>query len=223
MLTRVLSVSRSGYYAWRHREAAATAKREAERQLLAHIRRHHADSRGSYGVRRITASIRSTGESVNHKRVARLMRQAGLRGITRRRKRPRTTLSEDRPAVATNVLDRQFKADRANQKWCGDITYVRLLDGSFVYLAVVIDLYSRRIVGWSIADSLHTPLVLEAQRRALWQRRPESGRVLMHTDQGSQYQSRDFRALLREWGVEQSLSRRDNCWDPPRRMQACSQ
>lgn len=210
MLTRVLSVSRSGYYAWSQQHKAIQAKVEADRQLLTRIRRVHAESRGNYGVRRIPASIRSEGEPVNHKRVARLMRQAGLAGMTRRRKRPRTTLSTDQPPVARNVLNRQFTADRMNQKWCGDITYVRLPDGRFVYLAVVLDLYSRRIIGWSV---LHTALVTEAQTQALWQRRPESGTILMHTDQGSQYQSREFRELLSRWGVQQSLSRRGNCWD----------
>ena len=115
--------------------------------------------------------------------------------------------------MATNVLNRQFKADRVNQKWCGDITYVRLRDGSFVSLAVVLDLYSRRVIGWSVADTLHTALVTEAQQQALWQRRPSAGGVVMHTDQGCQYQSREFRRLLQSWGVAQSLSRRGNCWD----------
>ncbi len=213
MLCGVLQVSRSGYYRWRSVRAQEEAKQEADRQLLPRIRLIHAESRGSYGVRRITAALGREGIVVNYKRVFRLMPQAGLARISRRRRRPRTMLSSDRTPVATNLLAREFRADRPNQRWCGDITYIRLADGRFVYLAVVLDLYSRRVIGWSVQESLESNLVIEAQRRALWQPRAKKGEVLMHSDQGSQYQSREFRRLLAKWGVTQSLSRRGNCWD----------
>lgn len=213
VLCRVLEVSRSGYYAWRSPRRARQAKVEADRQLLTRLRCIHAESNGSYGVRRMSASLRRQGIRINRKRVARLMRQAGLRGMTRRRWRPRTTLSTDRPPIAMNLLNRQFRVDQPNRSWCGDITYVRLADGRFVYLAVVLDLYSRRVIGWSVRGTLEAELVVEAQRRALWQRRPAKGETLMHSDQGSQYQSTEFRRLLAAWGVRQSLSRRGNCWD----------
>ena len=128
------------------------------------------------------------------------MRQEGISGVIRRRRRPRTTCSSGRRPVAQNVLARQFQAERPNQRWSGDITYVRLSDNRFVYLAVVLDLYSRRVIGWSVQESLESSVVIEAQRRALWQRRPNKGTVLMHSDQGMQYQSREFCRLLGKMG-----------------------
>lgn len=212
MMCHLLGVPRSSYYKWR--QSSSTAKQQQEdRHLLARIRRIHAESGGSYGVPRICRALAAEGVSVNHKRVARLMRQAGLHGSRRRSVRPRTTTPSEAMPVARNILAREFTAEGPNRKWCGDITYVRLRDGTFVYLAIVLDLFSRRVVGWHVSVLLTADLVVEAQRRALLMRRPRPGCLLMHSDRGSQYASDAFRAQLDRWSVRQSMSRKGNCHD----------
>lgn len=211
-MCRVLLVPRSSYYKWKN-STADTDKYQEDRRLLAHIRRIHAESDGVYGVPRISKALHAETTPVNHKRVARLMRQAGIQGVRRQNTRPRTTTSAHTFPIAENILAREFTATEPNRKWCGDITYVRLRNGSFVYLAMVLDLFSRRILGWQVSRSLEAGLVIEAQRRALLLRRPEPGQLLMHSDRGSQYASNEFRSQLQQWKVQQSMSRKGNCHD----------
>lgn len=208
LLCRVLDVSRSGYYAWRQRKPSA--RKMADKVLLALIRLHHKKSRGTYGSPRIHAALRKEGVRCGRKRVARLMREAGLRARRKRSYRI-TTLSNHSLPVAPNLLDRQFSADRMNQVWLSDITYVATAEG-WLYLAVVLDLYSRKIVGWSMQPTLARQLVLDALQMALGRRRPQSG-WLHHSDRGSQYASADYQALLSDHGALVSMSRRGDCYD----------
>ncbi|NJL72163.1 MAG: IS3 family transposase [Candidatus Competibacteraceae bacterium] len=210
-MCRVLRVSRAGYYAWRGRPPAAQTARQE--RLIATIREVHAESRGSYGSPRIHAELieRQISGCVNT--VAKLMRQHGIRSKRRRRYRVCTTDSRhDRP-VFENKLDREFQADRPNRKWVCDITYVPTEEG-FLYLAIVMDLFSRKIVGWAMADHLRAELCLDALRMAIGRRRlaPGSG-LLHHSDRGVQYASGDYQHELDAWGINCSMSRRGNCYD----------
>ncbi|HEU4541128.1 MAG TPA: IS3 family transposase [Jiangellaceae bacterium] len=182
---RVLNVSRSGYYEWRSRPKSARA--EENELLVKHIRAIHADSRGSYGWPRVTAELRlGLGLPVNHKRVARLMREAGLQGLYRRRRRG-TTLRDPAAEPATDLVNRQFTVDAPNQLWITDITEHPTEQGK-VYCAAVMDAYSRLIVGWSIAEHMRTELVTDALGMAILRRQPES-ETIVHSDHGSQYTS----------------------------------
>jgi putative transposase len=185
LLARVLGVSRQGYYAWakrRMRGPSARARRDA--MLSEKIRAHHAASDEIYGAPRIHADLREIdGIRIGRKRVARLMRAAGLTGVTRR-KGCRTTISDRRSAAASDLVKRKFTADEPNHVWTADITYVPTWQG-FVYLAVVLDVFSRRIVGWAMADHMRTELVTDALAMAIAQRRPSVG-VIHHSDKGSQ-------------------------------------
>ena len=179
-MCRVLEVSRSGYYAWRRREPSARAQSDAT--LTARIREVHEDSRKTYGSPRIHAELQEEGQRVGRKRVARLMRGARLEGASRRRFVKTTQRAEDaRPAP--DLVDRDFSVSGPDQLWVADITYVPTWAG-FLYLAVVLDAWSRRVVGWAMATHLRTELVLDALDMALWQRRPEA--VIHHSDQGTQ-------------------------------------
>jgi len=206
-LCRVLQVSPSGFYAWRERPRA---QRHMQDQVLGvQIAAIHAASRGTYGSPRVHARLQRQA-AVGRKRVARLMRQAGLRA-----RRPRrwcsTTDSQHANAVAANVLARQFEPSAPNTVWATDITYVWTWEG-WLYLAVVLDLFSRRVVGWALADHMRTELVLNALQMALGRRRP-AAELVHHSDRGSQYASDAYRAVLREHGIVCSMSRRGNCWD----------
>ncbi|MEU8359255.1 IS3 family transposase [Nonomuraea sp. NPDC048882] len=185
LLARVLGVSRQGYYAWAarlRRGPSARARRDAE--LTQQIQRHHQASDEIYGAPRIHADLREIdGERVGRKRVARLMRAAGLAGVSRR-KGCRTTITDHRAASASDLVKRRFTADEPNRVWTADITYVPTWQG-FVYLAVVLDVFSRRIVGWAMADHMRTELVTDALAMAIHQRRPQAG-VIHHSDKGSQ-------------------------------------
>ena len=210
VLCEVLQVSRSGYYAWAGRPASDRAKgREA---LVGQIRRVHAESFGTYGSPRVHAELAAqdvTAPCVNT--VAKLMRQEGLRSVAHKRFVPRTTDSaHDRP-VAPNLLDRQFGADAPDRKWVTDITYVRTGEG-FLYLAAVMDLCSRKIVGWSMADHLRTALCADALSMALASRKPAAG-LLHHSDRGVQYAAADYARVLQKHGVTASMSRAGDCYD----------
>ena len=210
-MCRVLGVSRSGYYAWRARKDQPEAKRQREdRVLLVEIKASHQASRQTYGAPRILDDLRERGHRVSRKRVQRLMRQAGLRAAQPRRYVSTTDAGHGLP-VADNVLDRDFAATTCDQKWAGDITYVATDEG-WLYLAVVLDLYSRRIVGHGMSSSLARSLVTEAFSMAWARRAPQPG-LLHHSDQGSQYASGDYQALLARAGCIVSMSRRGNCWD----------
>jgi putative transposase len=206
---RVLGVSRAGYYAWRDRPPSARARADAALTGVIH-RLHHA-SRGTYGSPRIHADLQAQGRRHGRKRVARLMRQAGLAGCHRRRRRPRTTVADPAAAPAPNLVQRDFNPLAPDQLWLADITYVPTGEG-WLYLAAVLDAFSRRVVGWAMADHLRTELVLDALEAALATRRPAAG-LVHHSDRGCQYASVAFGRRLQAAGLVPSMSRIANCWD----------
>lgn len=208
-MCRVLAVSPSGYYAWRGRQPSR--REHANAVLLEEIRAIHRHSRRTYGSPRVYAALRGRNIACNHKRVERLMRLDGLRGLERRSRRPTTTQTQHDFPVAANLLNRDFTATAPNQKWLADITYIDTQEG-FLYLASLEDVFSRRIVGWSMDDSLQTLLVERTLHMALTQRRPPAG-LLHHSDRGSQYASRDYRRLLAQRHISVSMSRTANCYD----------
>jgi len=205
----ILEVTRSGFYASLDRPVSA--RRVRREQLVEKIRQSHADSKQLYGSPNITADLRESGERVTRKTVAKLMSQEGIRSKTARKFRPATTDSRHRCPVAPNVLDRDFKAELPNQKWCVDITYVPTDQGT-LYLAAVIDLCSRRIVGWSMADHMRASLCVDALQMALLHRRPSEG-LIHHSDRGVQYACEDYQAQLAQRDIKCSMSRVGNCYD----------
>jgi transposase InsO family protein len=209
IMCEVLRVSRSGYYAWAIRPPGERASRQAE--LTEQIRLVHAESFGTYGSPRVRAELVEQKIDVCVNTVAKLMKRAEIRSVRRRRFVVRTTDSDHDLPVASNRLDRQFAADLPDRKWACDITYVPTREG-FLYLAAVIDLCSRRIVGWSMADHLRTELCTDALEMALRSRRPGSG-LLHHSDRGVQYASADYQQRLRAHGIAVSMSRTGDCYD----------
>jgi len=207
-MCRVLEVSTSGYYAWRKRKSSTRRREDAS--LTQQIQRIHRESRGIYGSPRIHAELQEEGTRVGRKRVARLMKQAGVVGVTRR-KFVVTTRRDPKGRPAPDLVDRWFTASGPNQLWVADITYIPTRAG-FLYLAVVLDVWSRRIVGWSMRTCLDTPLVVEALDMALEQRRPTS-EPIHHSDQGCQYTSIDFGKRCREAGVRPSMGSVGDCYD----------
>lgn len=204
----VLGISRSGYYAWRKRRHS---QRELENQaLIEHIRRIHRMSRKTYGSPRVHAALERDGRHVNHKRVARLMRQEGLVG-RRKHRRMVTTHSKHPYPIAPNLLNQDFDAQKPNQKWVADITYIPTAEG-WLYLAVVLDLFSRKIIGWEMSSVLTADLVEQALRMALYQRQP-GPELIHHSDRGSQYASHQIQAILRANRIQVSMSRKGNCYD----------
>jgi putative transposase len=206
-MSRVLGVSASGFYAWCQRGPSARARRDAT--LLDHIRTSHAASRGTYGAPRILRDLWEGGERVGQKRVARLMRHAGLEGVSRRRRR-RTTVRDPHARPAPDLVERAFQATGRDTVWVADITYVPTAT-HVLYLAVVLDVWSRRVVGWAMADHLRTELVLGALEMAVTQRRPTA--VIHHSDQGCQYTAVAFGARCREAGVRPSMGSVGDCYD----------
>jgi len=209
-MCRLLGVSASGYYAWQDRRPSARAAGDAA--LLGHIREAHAQSDGTYGAPRIHAELADKGIRVGRKRIARLMRAAGLTGVSRR-KGPRTTRRREGARPAPDLVERNFTAERPDQLWVADITYVPTWAG-FLYLAVVLDAFSRRVVGWAMATHLRTQLVLDALEMALRQRRPQG--FIHHSDQGSQYTSIAFGSRCRLAGVRPSMGSVGDCGACPR-------
>lgn len=209
VMCRVLAVSRSGYYAWRKRPPSA--RKMADQALSQQIKDIHQQSRQTYGSPRIQAELAENGVNCGTKRVARLMRDEELFAKQHRKFRVSTTDSAHPYPVAPNLLDQDFSASRPNEKWLTDITYIPTAEG-WLYLAVVLDLYSRRIVGWAMSNSLERPLVLAALQMALDIRQPPPG-LLHHSDRGSQYASHDYQALLTKYQMQVSMSRKGNCYD----------
>ncbi|GAB1333353.1 hypothetical protein ACE1SV_76920 [Streptomyces sennicomposti] len=203
-LCTILGIARSSFYYWRRTAADRVARQASDARLAARIRAVHRESDGTYGVPRITAELREAGERVNHKRIARLMRSIGLTGV-RLRRRHRTTVADPTAAKAPDLVGRDFTACKPNTKYVGDITYLPLDGGKFLYLATVIDLASRRLAGWAIADHMRTDLVTDALSAAEQTRGSLAGAV-MHTDHGAQYTSRAFADACRQAGVRQSMS-----------------
>lgn len=207
-MCRVLGVSRAGYYAPRYRPPS---EMKADNEKLASkIKEIHSESKGAYGSPRIHAELRVLGHEVNHKRVARLMAESGLQGAHKRRFQITTNSEHSRP-VAQNLLDRQFQPAELNTAWASDITYIDTREG-FLYLAVTMDLASRRIVGWAMDDHLRTELVERALVMALGHR-DVAPDALHHSDRGCQYASHSFSRLLSSNGFTASMSRKGNCYD----------
>ena len=210
LMCRVLEISCSALYAWRRRRAQRLAREQADGALATQIHQIHAASRATYGSPRVHATLRRDGLRIGRKRVERVMRDAGLRGKVRRRWR-NTTNSNHALPLAPNTLNRQFSAESSDKVWVVDITYVPIA-GDFVYLAVVLDLHSRMVVGWALENHLRTELVLKALNMSLGARVPAS-KMLHHSDRGCQYASTLYRELLELHGIEASMSRRGNCYD----------
>jgi putative transposase len=210
LLCEVLGVSRSGFYAWRSRPASPRA--QANAALSETIAEVHQKSRCTYGSPRVHAELRYRGVQVSQKRVARLMRDRGLVARRRRPFRPKTTDSNHAHPIAENKLDRVFSRPAPNQAWVGDITYIRTDEG-WLYLAVLLDLFSRRVVGWAMSERIDRHLTIAALTMAVANRGPAAQDVLHHSDRGSQYASEDYRQALAKNGFEASMSRKGNCWD----------
>lgn len=206
-MCRVLGVSPSGYYAWRHRRPSKRA--QADQRLIAKIEAFHKRSDGTYGSPRIHRDLRDDGDRVGRKRVARLMRQVGMEGVSRRR-RPRTTTRGDEAQRIPDRVQRNFTAEAPDRLWVADITYIWTCAG-YLYLAIVLDVFSRRIVGWAMASHLRTSLVVQALDMALDQRRPYG--VVHHSDQGTQYTSLLFGERCRKAGVALSNGSVGDCYD----------
>lgn len=206
---QVLGVSASGFYAWLNRPPSQRSV--ANQTLIGHIHRIHWDSHRRYGSPRVCATLRAEGQRVSRRRVANLMRNNNLHAITKRRFRISTTDSCHNLPVAANIIDRNFGALAPNQKWLTDITYISTTEG-WLYLAAVLDLYSRKIVGWAMRDHMRTELPLAALTMALQQQRPPPG-LIHHSDRGSQYASGDYQTALTAANITPSMSRKGNCWD----------
>ena len=206
-MCRVLGVSTSGYYAWLKREPSERAL--SDRELTAKIRASHARSGGTYGAPRVHMDLVADGIQVGVKRVARLMQAAGLEGVSRRKK-TRTTRREKGSRPAPDLVNREFTASRPNELWVADITYIPTW-ATFLYLAVVVDVFSRKVVGWAMRSHMRAELVQEALDMAIWTRRPD--RVIHHSDQGSQYTSLLFGRRCKEAGIRISMGSVGDCYD----------
>lgn len=207
---RLLAVSRSGYYDWRGRPPSA--RDEENTLLLKHIREIHEHSRGTYGWPRVHAELAlGMGIEVNHKRVRRLMREAGIQGLYRRR-RSHTTVRDPADQPAGDLVNRQFAVEEPNRLWLTDITEHPTEEGK-LYCAAVMDAYSRRIIGWSIADHMRTELVIDALGMATLRRKPESGNTVLHSDHGSQYTAWTFGKRLEATGILPSMGSIGDCYD----------
>ena len=208
-LCRVLEVARSGYYGWR--KGPATARDRANAQLAEQIQAIYEAKRGLYGSRRMTHELRQAGHPCNHKRVERLMRQQGLKGRTGKKRRVRTTHSDHQEPVAPNLLRDRPAPQKPDEVWVADITYLPTAEG-WLFLAAVMDLYSRQILGWSLWQSLAAGGALQALNRALIKRGYPRG-VIHHSDRGIQYACREYRQRLERCGLVASMSRKGNCYD----------
>jgi putative transposase len=209
LMCRILEVSRSGFYAWLDRPESDRAREN--RRLTALIQGIFTESRGIYGVPRVHATLQRRDQQCGYNRVARLMKKAGLRSKTKRRFRVKTTDSKHSHPIAPDRLDQDFRTSAANQVWVSDITYIPTDEG-WLYLASTMDLFSRRIVGWSMASTLHATIVIDALLMAIEQRGPNPG-LVHHSDRGVQYASAEFRAVLDAHGFVASMSRKGNCYD----------
>jgi transposase InsO family protein len=205
----VLEVSPAGYYAWRSRPESRRSV--ANRGLVEDIKRVHRDTSGRYGSPRIHAELNAQGGGVSRGRIERLMRHHGIRAIMARPRRVRTTDSRHDFPIAPNLIDRNFTAPSPNRTWLADITYVET-DQGWLYLATVLDLFSRKIVGWAMCDHLRADLPLAALRMAISAQRPDAG-LIHHSDRGVQYASADYRKVMQAAGFRASMSRKANCYD----------
>jgi putative transposase len=207
-MCRVLSVSRNGYYRWRKRPESRRAVEN--KRLDVHIKAIYKKHKGRCGSPKITRELNDNGFKVGKNRVARRMKEAGLRSIVRRKYRPTTDSKHSYP-VAANLLQRDFTASAPNTVWVSDITYIATKHG-WLYLTIFLDLFSRMVVGWALSSSLGSQMVQMALHRAIQRRRPAKG-LIIHSDRGVQYACKDFRQVLDKHGFVQSMSRKGNCWD----------
>lgn len=203
-----MEVSRSGYYRFLKRSHQQPVNKDFK--LLSDARHIHQKSRGTYGSRRMVKSLRAAGYSVGRYKTRNLMKKAGLEAKTGK-KFKRTTDSRHKLPVAPNLLNQQFQIDQPNSIWCGDLTYLWTLEG-WLYLAVLIDLYSRKVVGWALDTQLKTTLALEALRMAYWRQKPANG-LIHHSDRGVQYASHEYQQALKTFGMIPSMSRKGDCYD----------
>jgi transposase InsO family protein len=208
LMCRCLEVSSAGFYAWRSRPLSPRA--QANERLLTTLKVAHAQSRQTYGSPRIHAALKAEGIAVGRHRIARLMQAHGLRAKTRRKFKA-TTQSNHTLPVAENILNREFTVNQPNKVWVGDITYLWTQEG-WLYLAVMLDLFSRKVVGFALSDRIDRTLVIQAIDQAIASRRPALG-LLAHFDRGSQYASRDTQKRLADHGIVCSMSRKAECWD----------
>ena len=209
VMCAVLGLSASGYYAWRGRPESQRSV--ANRELTEDIRLIHAESSGCYGSPRVHATLRRHGRRVGRSRVERLMRRAGLRGLAALPRRARTTNSRHGYPIAPNRLARTFEAAAPNQVWLADLTYIPTGEG-WLYLAAILDLHTRKIVGWSMRQTLHTEIALDALNMAVERQRPAPG-LIHHSDRGIQYAAEAYRSALARSGITPSMSRKGDCWD----------
>ncbi len=201
-------MSRSGYYSWRSR---GKSKRQQEyERLIPEVRKIHRESREIYGARRISGELEANGESCGRYKAGTLMKLAGVAAKQRKKYKATTDSKHDNP-VSPNLLKREFAADEPNRVWCSDITHIWTAEG-WLYLAVILDLFSRSVVGWSLSSRITKKLVMDALRMAIWRRRPENG-LIFHSDRGSQYCSNDFQKMLLSHNMLSSMSRKGDCWD----------
>jgi transposase InsO family protein len=203
-----MEVSRSGYYHFLKK--AQTKQVDKDFELLSQVRYIHIENRGTYGSRRMSEALKAAGYAIGRFRARRLMKKAGLE-VKRPKRFKKTTDSRHKLPVAPNRLNQQFQVAQPNQIWCGDITYLWTLEG-WLYLAVIIDLYSRKVVGWAMDRHLRTALVQEALRMAYWRRKPAPG-LIFHSDRGSQYAAHDFQRQLETFRMIPSMSRKGDCYD----------
>jgi putative transposase len=210
ILCEVLDVGRSGYYDYVERQKKTRIDAEAL-QLRSRVQAIHAETAQSYGSRRMAKQLQDEGFAVGRYKVRRLMKEVGVEVKCRSRRRPQTTDSRHGFGVAPNLLERRFDVDRPNAAWCGDVTYLWTAEG-WLYLSVLVDLYSRKVVGWAMSDHLDTKLVTNALQMALGRRHPAQG-LLHHSDRGSQYASHAYRGLLATNGIKCSMSRKGDCLD----------
>jgi transposase InsO family protein len=209
MMCQILNLTRSGYYAWRDRPQSPRQQRRTE--LNERIRQVHQNSRGSYGSPRITVELKASGLKVCENTVAKYMRESQVFVKPRRRFVPCTTDANHEHPIAANLLNREFEASAPNRKWVCDLTYIFTEEG-WLYLSVVIDLYSRKVVGWSMTDHMKASAMIEALQMAIRRRRPQSG-LLHHSDRGVQYACQLYRSLLSTQDIQCSMSRPGNCYD----------
>lgn len=207
-MCRVLKVTRSGYYAWKR--SPVSARGREDQRLLGSIKQAWLEAGGVYGYRKVHADLRGLGETCGKHRVARLMQSEGLKAQVGYGRRPR--VAGDKPAqIAPNRLEQRFDVSQPNTQWVTDITYLKTVEG-WLYLAVVLDLYSRQVVGWSMQSRMHSDLVLQALLMAVWRRKPAAG-LILHSDQGSQFTGHEWQGFLANHGIVCSMSRRGNCHD----------
>jgi transposase InsO family protein len=211
-LCKQLGVARSGFYAWRQRQHNPGPRARENAALTAQVQEVFERHRGFYGAPRVHQELRAAGLKVGRHRIARLMRHSALKAKTRRGFRPCRNTTSKTAGVAENLLQQDFSPLAPNRAWAGDITYIRTSAG-WRYLAVWIDLYSRRVVGWAMRSTMEAALVLEALNRALGHRQVEPDQLLIHTDQGSQYRATDYRQLLADRKISCSMSAKGCCWD----------